>query len=114
MISCNRGDVVLVPFPFSDQSSSKKRPAIVISSIAHNATSRDIVIMAVSSQTQRPVSVFEFLINNWQEAGLLKPSAAKAAISTIDSSLVIRRLGALSPNDMGLLDASIKGLLGIA
>ena len=47
------GDVVLVPvlvpFPFIDQSGSKKRPAVVVSSHGYNASRRDIVIMAITS-----------------------------------------------------------------
>ena len=48
MTHYNRGDVVLVPFPFSDQTTTKKRPAVIISSNTYNDTSRDVVIMAVT------------------------------------------------------------------
>lgn len=37
------GDMVLVPFPFTDQSGVKKRPAVVISSAAYNEVRRDVV-----------------------------------------------------------------------
>jgi hypothetical protein len=40
------GDVVLVPFPFTDQSGTKRRPAIVVSLAGYNMSRRDIVIMA--------------------------------------------------------------------
>jgi mRNA interferase MazF len=43
------GDVVLVPFPFTDQSGTKKRPAVVDSSHGYKASRRDIVIMAITS-----------------------------------------------------------------
>ena len=36
MTTYNHGDVILVPFPFSNQSATKKRPAVVISSNAYN------------------------------------------------------------------------------
>ena len=36
------GDVVLVPFPFTDQSGTKKRPAVVVSSLGYNTSRRDI------------------------------------------------------------------------
>ena len=42
------GDVVLVPFPFTDQSGTKKRPDVVISSHGYNASRLDIVIMAIT------------------------------------------------------------------
>jgi mRNA interferase MazF len=43
------GDVVLVPFPFTDQSGTKKRPAVVVSSTGYNSSRHDILIMAVTS-----------------------------------------------------------------
>ena len=47
MTAYKRGDVVLVPFPFSNQTDAKKRPAVIISSDAYNNISSDIVIMAI-------------------------------------------------------------------
>lgn len=44
------GDVVLVPFPFTDQSGGKKRPAVIVSSSDYNANRRDLIIMAITSQ----------------------------------------------------------------
>ena len=41
------GDVVLVPFPFTDQTGAKKRPAVVVSSSAYNTGRPDIVTMAL-------------------------------------------------------------------
>ena len=43
------GDVVLVPFPFTDQSGTKRRPAVVVSLAGYNMSRRDIVIMAITS-----------------------------------------------------------------
>ncbi len=46
------GDIILVPFPFTDQSATKKRPAVVISSAIYNTERPDLIIMAVTSQTK--------------------------------------------------------------
>lgn len=43
------GDIILVPFPFTDQTTSKKRPAVVISSSTYNTARPDLIIMAVTS-----------------------------------------------------------------
>ncbi len=51
----NFGDAVLVPFPFTDHSGTKKRPAVVVSSSSYNASRRDIVIMAITSQVHQPL-----------------------------------------------------------
>lgn len=64
------GDVVLVPFPFTDQSTSKKRPAVVISSDAYHQRRRDIVVMAITSQIAAAVEASdEVVLDNWHEAG---------------------------------------------
>jgi mRNA interferase MazF len=113
MTPYDRGDVLLVHFPFSDQSTSKKRPAVIISSNTYNNTSQDIVIMAITSQTGSNIGIGECVIENWQGAGLLKSSAVKSAISTIEQSLVLRKLGRLSPKDLSLLEKALKELLDL-
>ncbi|MFO1027658.1 MAG: type II toxin-antitoxin system PemK/MazF family toxin [Acetobacteraceae bacterium] len=44
------GHIVLVPFPFADQTTSKKRPAVVVSSQADNGTPPNLIVMAIISQ----------------------------------------------------------------
>ena len=53
------GDVVLVPFPFTDQSAIKRRPAIVISNAAYHRARPDLLIMALTSQQPSTLSVGE-------------------------------------------------------
>jgi len=108
-----RGDVVLVPFPFSDQTTTKKRPAVVVSSDVYNNTSLDIIIMAITSQTEKTFAIGECLIKDWRNAGLLKPSSIKPVISTIEQALVLRKLGELSSDDLISLGNSLKELLNL-
>ena len=44
-----RGEIVLIPVPFSDLSSVKKRPVLVISNMAHNMKNNDIIVVAITS-----------------------------------------------------------------
>jgi mRNA interferase MazF len=43
------GTVILVPFPFSDQSGVKQRPAVIVFSDTYNTRRRDLVILAITS-----------------------------------------------------------------
>ena len=74
------GDVVLVPFPFTSQATSKQRPAVIVSTHAYNASRPDIVLMAITSQLRPMQSFGETLIQDWQAAKLLKPSIIKPNI----------------------------------
>ena len=113
MTGYEKGDVILVPFPFSNQSAVKKRPAIVISSNAYNKISSDVVIMAITSQTEKTIGIGECLIKDWQNAGLLKSSAIKPAISTIEQPLVLKKLGSLSRGDFISIENALKEILDL-
>ncbi len=67
------GDIVLVPFPFTNQTTFKKRPAAIVSSPAYNLNKPDIVVMAVTSQLRPSPELGEVWIEFWQTAGLLPP-----------------------------------------
>jgi mRNA interferase MazF len=106
------GDVVLVPFPFTNQSGSKKRPAVVVSSSSYNAARRDIVIMAITSQVRQPLADSEAMVANWQAAGLIKASVFKPVFTTIEQSLVVRTMGSLSAADAKTLREIVSNLIG--
>jgi len=54
------------------------------------------------------VKIGECLIEDWQAAGLLKPSAIKEAISTIEQTLVLKKLGRLSSKDLVSMENTLK------
>jgi mRNA interferase MazF len=106
------GDVVLVPFPFTDQSGTKKRPAAVVSSASYNASRRDIVIMAITSQVRMPLAFGEAMVGDWHAAGLIKPSVLKPVFTTIEQHLVVRTLGRLNAADDKALREVIGDVIG--
>jgi mRNA interferase MazF len=112
MTSSEFGDIILVPFPFTDQSTSKKRPAVVISSSRYNTERPDLIIMAVTSQLKPSRTIGEVILQDWRAAGLLKPSAIKPVITTIEKRLVIKTMGRLKANDSTALKESLKTIVG--
>lgn len=106
------GDVVLVRFPFTNQTAFKQRPAVVVSNSSYNAASPDVVIMAITSQLRPSAQRGELWIADWQGAHLLKPSAVKPVFATIEQNLVIKSLGTLQPADQASLRTLIATVLG--
>lgn len=105
------GDVVLVRFPFTNQTASKQRPAVIVSSRAYNLAKPDVVIMAITSQLHSPSGLGEVRIGKWQAANLLKPSAIKPVFATLEQSLVLKKLGVLEASDQAALHQAIAAVL---
>jgi mRNA interferase MazF len=106
------GEVVLVPFPFTDQTTSKKRPAIVVSSSDYNFNRPDLVLMAVTTQVREPAPFGDTAVIHWKQAGLIKPSVMKPIFTTIEQGLVIKRLGELAEKDKQALRDMLQEILG--
>ncbi len=99
MIACNRGDVVLVGFVFSDESGRKLRPAVVISSAAYNRAREELVVSAITSNVRRRL-FGDHLIDNWRGAGLLFPSLVTGILRTIKRTMIDRKLGVIPKLDL--------------
>ena len=105
-------DIVLVPFPFTDQSTTKKCPAVIVSSRGYNNSRPDHIIMAITSRLHQVDKLGEEILVDWQGAGLLKPSAFKPILTTVETTLILRKLGQLQGEDQYLLDKIIQEILG--
>jgi len=110
--SCDFGDVIVVPFPFTDQITTKRRPAIVVSSAVYNRQRPDLILMAVTSQAKPAASFGEVEVNQWKQSGLLKPSVIKPILTTIEKGLVLKKLGRLEKEDQQILQDALKRILG--
>jgi mRNA interferase MazF len=106
------GDVILVPFPLTDQTSTKKRPSVVISSSDYQRQRSDLILIAVTSQANPATSFAEMTITEWKAAGLLKSSIIKPVLTTIDKMLVIKKLGELQEVDTQVLHNLLEIILG--
>lgn len=93
MTHIKAGDIILIPFPFTDMSGAKKRPALVLASVEKNL----IVVMLTSQIRKRK---HEIPITNWQKAGLIRETVIRVdRIYTIDFSLVNQKVGSLEKED---------------
>jgi mRNA interferase MazF len=103
---------LLILFPFTDQTTTKKRPTVVVSSAFYNRNRPDLVLMAVTSQIRPSASFGEVTITHWDKAGLIKPSVIKPIFTTIEKTLVLRRLGRLEIEDRETLKKELQSILG--
>ena len=104
-------EVLLLPFPFTNQTTTKKRPTIVISSFEYNQTKPDLIVIAVTSQIREQLIFGEMKIEEWLTAGLIKPSVIKPIITTIEKNLIIKSLGNLQSNDLQNLQTLLKQII---
>lgn len=112
MTSYSFGDIILVPFPFTDQTSVKKRPAVIINSDAYKQEHPDLIVMAITSQRYIASTVGDVIVTYWNEAGLLKPSVTKPIMATVEKGLVLRKLGQLQEADRKALHNNLQIILG--
>ena len=106
------GDVVLVPFPFTDQTGHKKRPALVVSSGAYHIERSDLILLAVTSRVRPSIAFGEAAVDQWKQSGLLKPSVIKPVAATIERRLVLKKLGRLQFEDRSALQRILNQILG--
>lgn len=102
------GDIVLVPFPFTDLSSSKRRPALVISPDAFNDRMEDVVVAAITSQltSEHAVTIDQ---SDCVNGMLPRVSVVKLAkVFTIHSTLVIKKLCALREEKLAAILGEVR------
>jgi len=112
MTSCKFGDVVLVGFPFTNLQAAKQRPAVVISNHAYQEKRPDVVLMAITSRIRQPLDFGEQVLQDWQQAGLLKPSVLKPLIATLEQTQIVKVMGQLSATDQKNLHTTLQTILG--
>lgn len=106
------GDVVLVPFVFADSDDSKSRPAIIVSVSEYEVARGDSIMMAISSRIDAP-RFGDYVLGDWQAAGLPRPSLAKGVIRTINRRLIARNIGSISDADLAGIRKSLRQILDV-
>ncbi len=98
-MNCSKNDVVLLPIPFTDLTSRKVRPAIIL-----GRAGADLFLVPLSSVLANT----DFPLKEWRAAGLNVPSGVKAQIATVEERLVVKILGMLAAADRQSLDERLR------
>lgn len=108
MMKFNPGEIIVIPFPFSDLSGRKKRPALILSVIEDKQELICVMLTSVQGKTRN-----DYSIQCWKEAGLLKPTNAKVyRLFTISQVMAIKRLGKLNKKEFNEILKGVIALLG--
>ena len=108
-------DIILIPFPFSDQTGQKVRPALAISNDKFNQSSEDIVVCAITSNLKH--SKYSLIISQEDiESGILyEKSLIKAeTIFKIKSMLIIKRIAILNRTKFSEVISAIQELIKLS
>lgn len=101
-----KGDILLVPFPFTDLSGNKNRPALVLVS-----SERDVTVAFISTQFQWKEE-HDILLQPNSENGLKKESLIRLSkLATIDKDLVFGRLGSIDNATIALVNTRLMIIL---
>lgn len=104
-----KGDVVVTPFPFSDLTSSIRRPALVVANLKGN----DLILCQITSK-ERPLDPYQIILNHgdFSKKGLKTMSFIKPSIIfTLRKSIIIRNIGKISKEKIKEVEDKICNII---
>lgn len=103
--------VIVIPFPYADSVASKRRPAVILSADALFHQQMGCVVAAMITSSSKPWP-HDVRISDAEALGLQKACAIRLKLFTLDTRLIVRTLGTLSPKDQKAVKSSLHRLLG--
>lgn len=114
-----RGNVVLVNFPFADGTGSKVRPALVVQADQNNRRLDNTILAQITSRIQYAESeptqlLIKLSSPEGEQSGLLRDSAVSCEnLFTVRQDVIARSIGTLPPATMKQIEDCLKSALGI-
>jgi mRNA interferase MazF len=109
MIPYRKWDIILVPFPFTDLTTVKNRPALVVSPDSYNKSGSDVVVVFITSRLDLSSRPGDHRIRFWKQSGLPKPSLLRMKFATIDQAIISKKLGRLFEKEHSAVRAAFRG-----
>lgn len=110
-----QGDILLIPIPFTDLSSKKRRPVIVISNDQYNRKTSDVIVVAMTSNPQ--VTDYSLSINSSDlvEGALNRPGKIRVdKVYTLSQTIVVRTFGQVDDRTLGRIRRRLGDLVSSA
>lgn len=103
-----KGDIVVLPFPFSDLSSSKKRPSLVLVDLPGD----DIVLCQITSQSSADPNAISLFQSDFIAGNLFRDSYIRSGrIFTASKSIILYKVGSISSHKFAVVRNKIVSLL---
>ena len=101
-----RFEIIVVPFPFTDKATSRRRPALVLSNVIWNTASGHVICAMITSARQSawPMDV---PISDLASAGLTTPCLVRMKLFTLDAGLIVRCTGVLGSGDAVAVESAL-------
>lgn len=108
----NQKDIVVVPFPYTDQTGFKNRPALVLSSDKFNRSSQEVVACAITSNITQDDFTVMIKPEDWK-GGVYSESCIKVGvIFTMNRALAAKRIGRLGAERFSEVRKKLDEILG--
>ncbi|MBN1505761.1 MAG: type II toxin-antitoxin system PemK/MazF family toxin [Sedimentisphaerales bacterium] len=103
-----KGDVVVIPFPFSDLSQSKRRPALVIAPLEGD----DVILRQLTSKTIKDtyavaVEDADFASGNLKQPGNIRPNR----LFTADTHTILYKVGSIKTQKLAEVVEKLVGII---
>jgi mRNA interferase MazF len=103
-------EVVVVPFPFTDINTVKRRPALILSSSKHFNNNAEASIMAMITTVAHSSWPLDVVVHDLDVAGLPAPSIIRMKLFTLDHRLILKKIGELSKRDQQTVSKNFRSL----
>lgn len=117
-MNVQRGEVVLVDFPYASRGGSKVRPVLIVQNDRDNVRLTNTITVQITSVTRRALEPTQLLIDiatpEGKQAGLRQDSVVNCVnLYTLAKTDILRKLGALSPQLLQQINACLRAALNL-
>lgn len=111
MAALKPGEIVVLPLPGAVQ--TKIRPAVVLSTVNYQEEHADLIVGVLTSRLGAATTSTDYVLQDWEAAGLNYPSAFRAYVTTQLQQVVLKRIGRLSERDWREVKVRVRRALEI-
>jgi mRNA interferase MazF len=106
------GDVIVADFPRVQ--STKRRPALIVSSDIYHATRPDAILAIPTGQVQSATDPSDYCLRDWRQAGLHLPTAFRSFLITLPRDDIVAVIGRLSARDWAAVQSRLQKALALS